>query len=62
MLVISKFYDYYDPIAKQYGVDKSIIFKRQESEIYDTIENKVFIDFLHGVIKKNNLFGFSNSW
>ena len=29
MLIISKFHDYYDPVAKSKGIDKTIIYKRE---------------------------------
>jgi hypothetical protein len=29
MLIVSKFHDYYDPVAKSKGVDKTIVYKRE---------------------------------
>lgn len=43
MRIISKFYDYYDCIQK-FGIDKSIIYKREEQEIKNDLP-KVIKDF-----------------
>lgn len=64
MLVVSKFHDYYDPVARSKGVDKTIVYKRETVEKEDEKTCKIVKSFLlpsfqrteriHGVISKES--------
>jgi len=43
MLIISKFHDYYDPVGKTTGVDKTIVYNRTRAELPVELVQKVHI-------------------
>jgi hypothetical protein len=53
MLIVSKTHDYYDPVGKSKGVDKTIVYRRAEEEIKDEKTKKVVREF--------NLFSYTDT-
>lgn len=55
MLIVSKNKDYYDSIGEQFGIDKSIVYRREEITLNNSTGNHEIILMIHKALKDKGL-------